>query len=156
MGRVIGLDVGSKRIGVAVSDELRILATPHGMIRRQTYNKDAAAIAELVEQFAAETVVVGLPLGLSGKVTAQTTRVQQFAAMLASRLPVPVEQWDERLTTAEARTIVPPTPEARRAGRVDAVAAALILQGFLDEGPGSPSSSSPSRSSPSSASSSSD
>ena len=132
MGRAVGIDVGSKRVGVAVSDELKILATPRGMIRRQSYNKDAAAIIALVGEVGADVVVVGLPLGLAGQFTDQTERVQRFADMLASRLPVPLELWDERLTTVAAREIVGSEREARRAGLVDAVAAAFILQGYLD------------------------
>lgn len=130
--RVVALDVGSKRIGVAVSDELGLTATPTGAIQRQSYNKDAAAILELVADANAERIVVGLPLGLAGKATDQTRRVQRFAEMLATRAPVPVELWDERLTTAAASRLVRPGPEARRSGRLDALAAALILQGYLD------------------------
>jgi len=132
LARVIGLDVGSKRVGVAISDELGVLATPRGAIHRQSYNKDAAAISALVEEFAAERIVVGLPLGLSGTPTNQTRRVEQFAEMLASRVSVPVELWDERLTTVAAQLIVPSDRASRQTGYLDAVAAALILQGHLD------------------------
>jgi putative holliday junction resolvase len=132
VARVIGLDVGSKRIGVAISDELGVLASPRGAIHRQSYNKDAAAIASLVQESEAECVVVGLPLGLSGHETNQTRRVRQFAEMLASRITVPVELWDERLTTVAAQAIAPLDRAARQAGLLDAVAAALILQGYLD------------------------
>ncbi len=141
MARVIALDVGSKRIGFAVSDEIGVIATPRGLIHRQSYNRDATAIADLVEREQAERVIVGLPTGLSGLPTEQTRRVERFAEMLASRLPVPVELWDERLTTVMARRISPRstrTPE-RDAQSVDAVAAALILQSYLAR---------PSRSSP--------
>ena len=134
MGRVIALDVGSKRVGYAVSDELGIIASPRGFLKRQSYNKDAAAVAELVDQEQAERVVVGLPTGLSGQPTDQTRRVSQFAEVLASRLAIPVEMWDERLTTVMARRINPSlsrTPQ-RGAESVDAVAAALILQSYLD------------------------
>ena len=137
MARVIGLDVGSKRIGVAASDELGMLASPRGAIRRQSYNKDATAIAALVDELHAERVVVGLPLGLSGLPTAQTQRVQKFADMLSSRIPVPVELWDERLTTTLAHQMVPLGLQDRKSGYTDAVAAALILQGFLDSRPSS-------------------
>ena len=145
MARIIALDVGSKRIGFAVSDELAVIATPRGLVHRQSYNKDAAAIGELVEQEQAERVLVGLPTGLSGRPTEQTRRAERFAEMLASRLSVPVELWDERLTTVMARRIRPSatrTP-AREAESVDAVAAALILQSYLDRrSPLSPSDSS--------------
>jgi putative Holliday junction resolvase len=132
VARIIGLDVGSKRIGVAISDELGVLASPRGAIHRLSYNKDAAAIASLVLESEAECVVVGLPLGLSGHETDQTRRVRQFAEMLASRITVPVELWDERLTTVAAQAIAPLDRAARKAGLLDAVAAALILQGYLD------------------------
>jgi len=125
LARVIGLDVGRKRIGVAVSDELGILATPRGVILRRSYNKDAAEIQALVSAAEAEAIVVGLPLGLSGGATDQTRRTQRFAEMLASKIGVPVSMWDERFTTAEAQTIGPPE-------RDDEIAAAIILQGFLD------------------------
>ena len=134
MARIIALDVGSKRVGVAVSDELGVIATPRGIVHRQSYNKDAAAIGDLVEHEAAERVVVGLPTGLSGRATEQTRRAERFAEMLASRLSVPVELWDERLTTVMARRLRPgatKTPE-RESESVDAVAAALILQSYLD------------------------
>ena len=125
MARLIGLDVGSKRIGYAVSDELGIMASPIGVIRRASYNRDAAAISALVETNQAECVVVGLPLGLSGADTDQTVRVRQFAEMLATRLEVPVDLWDERFTTKVAVRLL---GRERR----DEGAAALILQGYLD------------------------
>ena len=134
VARIIALDVGSKRIGVAASDEIGIIATPRGLIRRQSYNRDAAAIGKLVEQEQAERVVVGLPTGLSGRPTEQTRRAKRFAEVLASRLSVPVELWDERLTTVMAQRLRPGlarTPD-REAESIDAVAAALILQSFLD------------------------
>ncbi len=147
-GRIIGLDVGSKRIGVAVSDELGILATPRGVLRRRSYNRDAAWIAELVAETRAEGIVLGWPVGLSGDPTEQTRRAQRFGEVLAARVPVPVEWWDERLTTVVAQRIALRAGGAARSshepgrsareraqGRVeslDAIAAAVILQGFLD------------------------
>src|SRR5438309_721903 len=132
MARIIALDVGSKRIGFAVSDELGVIATPRGLVHRQSYNKDAAAIGEIVGQEQAERVLVGLPTGLSGRPTDQTRRSERFAEMLASRLSVPVELWDERLTTVMARRIRPSATRnpAREAESIDAVAAALILQSY--------------------------
>jgi len=145
VARTVALDVGSKRIGVAVSDELGMLATPRGLVHRQSYNKDAAAIGDIVEREAAERVIVGLPTGLSGRPTEQTRRAERFAEMLASRLSVPVELWDERLTTVMARRIRPSASREpqRESESVDAVAAALILQSYLDrQSPSSPSDSS--------------
>jgi putative holliday junction resolvase len=141
LARIIALDVGSKRLGFAVSDEIGVIATPRGLLHRQSYNKDAAAIGDLVEREKAERVIVGLPTGLSGRPTEQTRRAERFAEMLASRLSVPVELWDERLTTVMARRLRPSatrTPE-KGAESVDAVAAALILQSYLDRrSPSSP------------------
>jgi putative Holliday junction resolvase len=125
MARIIGLDVGSKRIGIAVSDELGILATPRGVLARKTYNKDAGAISDLVAHNEAAAVVIGLPLGVSGHATEQTRKTQRFGEMLATRLSVPVEFWDERYTTAVAHMMGP-------ADRDDEIAAAIILQGYLD------------------------
>jgi putative Holliday junction resolvase len=148
VGRVIGLDFGSKRIGVAVSDDLAILATPHGVLRRRSYNKDAAWISELISETKAEGIVLGCPVGLSGDPTEQTRRAQRFGEMLAARVSVPVKWWDERLTTVRAQRIsrqdrgAARTPRAsgrraapgsaERSGSLDAIAAALILQGYLD------------------------
>lgn len=149
-GKVIGLDVGSKRIGVALSDDLGLLASPHGFIQRRSYNSDAAQIAALVESSGAGCIVIGLPLGLAGGATEQTERVRRFGQMLETRVSVPVDWWDERLTTVTAETIerrnrasrVPGTRSrstqgsALRAGvppgRLDELAAALLLQGYLD------------------------
>jgi putative Holliday junction resolvase len=121
-------------VGVAVSDETGVIATPRGAIARHSYNRDAKAIADLVATEDAIRIVVGLPLGLSGQRTDQTTRVERFATILATRLSVPVELWDERLTTALARQTDPSVsrPRSRKEGRADALAAAFILQGYLD------------------------
>ncbi|MBM2809419.1 MAG: Holliday junction resolvase YqgF [Chloroflexi bacterium] len=132
MARILALDVGSKRIGLAVSDELGVIATPRGALQRRSYNKDAAAIDELLHDLDAARIVVGLPTGLSGRPTEQTKRVERFAAMLASRVSVPVDLWDERLTTAMARSTGQISNQDRRTGRLDALAAAYILQSYLD------------------------
>jgi putative holliday junction resolvase len=132
MGRLLALDVGSKRIGVAVSDELGILASPHGVITRRSYNRDATAIATLIEELAVDRVIVGHPIGLAGQTTQQTRATEEFVRILADRIAVPITLWDERHTSTAAREIVGTSVEARRSGRVDAVAAAIILQSFLD------------------------
>jgi putative Holliday junction resolvase len=140
MARIIALDVGSKRIGVAISDELGILATPRGIIRHRSYALDFAEVAAIVQSNEAERVLVGHPISMGGNRTQQTRRVEQFAAKLAAHLAVPVELWDERLTTRAALEITGSDPEARRSGRRDAVAAAILLQAYLDGSTGAPSS----------------
>ena len=122
MGRIVGLDFGSKRIGVAVSDELGILATPRGAIFRTNLHGDLAAVADLIAETLAEKVVVGYPVGMSGAPTRQTHQTEKFAEYLSNQITVPVELWDERLTTALAAEVVGTGRQAREAGRRDAVA----------------------------------
>lgn len=132
MGRIIGLDLGSRRIGVAVSDELGVLATPRGAITRRSERQDMAAILDLLRDIQPERVVVGHPIGLSGASTAETERAERFAVALADDSPVPVELWDERLTTREAQNVVGTGRSPRETGRRDAVAAAFLLQHYLN------------------------
>lgn len=131
--RILALDLGERRIGVAVSDPGGTIARPVGVIRRRSRAEDFAAIAALVAEHGAERVVVGRPLTLRGEIGPQARWVEDYAQALAEALPVPVELWDERYTTAVAEeileTVRPPT--RRRRGDVDAIAAAVILQDFL-------------------------
>ena len=134
--RVLALDLGSKRIGVAVSDPTESIASPDRVIQR-TGSKagDRKAIAAAVEEWGAELVVIGLPLSLSGADGPAARATREEAAELAAVLPVPVVLHDERLTTVTAsRTL----REAKMTGDerrrvVDKVAAAVLLQAFLDE-----------------------
>lgn len=131
-GRIMGLDVGSRRIGVAVSDETRLIATPVQFVERG--QGDRAAFAELIARYAIGRIVVGLPTGMSGREGPQSVDVRTYADRLASDLDLPMDYWDERLSTAIAeRTLIAGgTSRADRRTRVDAVAAAVILQGYLD------------------------
>jgi putative Holliday junction resolvase len=134
-GRVLGIDLGSKRIGVAVSDPGGILATPHSVIQRgASVELDHAAIAAVVREVEAERVVVGLPVSMSGKNGPAARAAQQEADGLAGVLLVPVETWDERLTTvvASRAMIGAGRKAADRRRNVDAVAASVILQSWLD------------------------
>lgn len=133
-GRLIGLDYGSKRIGVAVSDELGVSAHPVGEIRRTSAARDLDAVAGYVEEYEAEGVVVGLPRNMNGTLGPAAEKVIAFASRLRSRLDVPVETWDERLTTAEAERVLIGADLSRKRRRevIDRMAAVLILQGFLD------------------------
>jgi putative Holliday junction resolvase len=122
---VLALDHGSARCGVAVSDPTGTLATPVGVVERPATRRGVARIAVLVDELDAELVVVGLPLSLAGGDSAQTTEARAFAELLAERLPVPVELYDERFTTAIAQQSRSATmPE-------DARAAAVMLTGWL-------------------------
>ena len=131
---ILALDVGEARIGVAVSDPTGTLATPRGVIRRRSTAAAIEAVTRAVADAGAEEVVVGLPISLDGTLHAQARRVQAFAERLRARLRVPVTYWDERLSTvtaAEALRAAGVRPERIRA-RIDAAAAAVILQEYLD------------------------
>jgi len=132
--RVLGLDVGSKTIGVAVSDELGLFAHPRTTLARVGLRGDVAAVADWVEREGAERVVVGLPLTLEGEVGPRAKRVLVFVEALRARLPVPVETWDERFSTAavERTLIEADLSRKKRKEVVDRGAAAFILQGWLD------------------------
>lgn len=133
--RALGVDLGTKRIGIAVSDSEGSVATPVDVVER---SKDRArthrAIAELVDEWEAEIVVIGMPYQLSGEVGPAALAAQEEAEQLRATLRVPVETYDERLTTVTAqRSIVEMKmrPEARRRV-VDQIAAAVMLQAWLD------------------------
>jgi putative holliday junction resolvase len=132
---VAGLDLGSRRIGVAVSDRTGTLASPHSVIERSgDLARDHRAIADVVTKAEAERVVVGIPVSMSGKLGPAALAAQEEVKTLASVLPVPVETWDERLTTvvASKSMIGAGRKAADRRRNVDAVAASVILQSWLD------------------------
>ncbi|MDQ1437108.1 MAG: putative pre6S rRNA nuclease [Acidimicrobiaceae bacterium] len=130
--RVVGLDLGSKRIGVAVSDPTGLLASPYEVVERNDRSYDA--IKRIVAEVEAERVVVGLPLSLSGADGPAARAARQEAAALADVLDVPVELFDERLTTVSAnRSMMDLKMKADARRRVvDKVAAAVMLQSWLD------------------------
>lgn len=135
--RYLGLDVGSRRIGVAVSDELGLTAQPVlTLTRRRTPREDLRSVARLARRFGAAAIVVGNPLHLSGDRSPRAARTQQFARELGELTGLPIHLWDERLTTREAHRILYEAGRPRQEHRpvVDQVAATLILQSFLDEG----------------------
>lgn len=130
--RYLGLDVGGRRVGVAVSDELGLIASPLESLDLTKRGIDR--LLALVEQYDPQAIVIGLPTGLSGREGQQAAEVREFAEQLQARLDRPIIFWDERLTTAiaERALIESGTRRARRKELVDAVAAAVILQSFLD------------------------
>lgn len=134
--RILALDVGERRIGVAVADVKAGVALPLTTIEPGPNPVDA--VAALVRQQGADRVIVGLPLSLNGSIGPQAQRVQAFVDALAARLPLPVETWDERLTSVEAGRRLRGRRLRRnaRVKAVDALAAAIILQAYLDARPG--------------------
>lgn len=130
--RSLGLDIGDRRIGVAMSDPEGILASPLTIISRTDESSDIAAILAIVAQNQVRVVVVGLPLSMNGSIGPQAEKVQDFARRLSRHAAVPIEFRDERLTTVDAKRIIKMNRKDRKT-RDDAVAAALILQSYLDE-----------------------
>jgi putative Holliday junction resolvase len=130
-GRSLCLDVGERRIGVAVSDDEGWLASPLTVVERRGARRDFACIAALVGDQSSERVVVGLPRSLDGAIGPQARRVQRWTSRLQEHLTVPVVFWDERFSTAEAARLLAARPARGRVG-IDAAAAAVILQDFLD------------------------
>jgi len=134
--RVLALDVGDRRIGVAVSDELGVTAQGVTTIHRRSWAVDLAEIARLVETWRAESIVVGLPLTLEGDVGCRAVIVQTFMRRLAKRVAVPILSWDERFSTVTAERVLieADLSRARRRKVIDKTAAVVILQHFLDAG----------------------
>lgn len=132
--RLIGLDVGTKTIGIALSDTRRIIATPLETIRRRRFREDAARLFALAETHLAGGMVIGLPLTLAGSDGPRTQSVRQFARNLIALRDMPIVFWDERLSTAAVtrEMIAADLTRKRRGEIVDRVAAAYILQGCLD------------------------
>jgi putative Holliday junction resolvase len=136
--RLLGLDVGNRRIGVAVSDELGLTAQPVLTLeRKRSPREDLRSIARLARKFGISAIVVGNPVRLSGEESRQTAKTQAFALQLGELTGLPIHLWDERLTTHEAHQILYQAGHARQQHKrvVDQVAATLILQSFLEQGP---------------------
>lgn len=134
VGRSLGLDVGDKRIGVAVSDPLGLMAHPHQVIQRSGPDRDAEAVAKLIEEMGVVRVIVGLPLNLEGQPGPQADKVLAFVARLRSVVDVEVITQDERYSTAAAERSLIDAKVGRKARKrvVDKVAAHYILQTYLD------------------------
>jgi len=137
--RALALDVGSKTIGVAISDEGRLIATACNTWARRGHVDDAREIGRVVQERAVTHVVVGLPLELDGREGRRARLVRQFMAVLRTQLdthgaPIAMSAWDERFSTAAAeRTLLEADmSRARRKAHIDAMAAQFILQGWLD------------------------
>jgi RNAse H-fold protein YqgF len=134
--RFLGLDVGNRRIGVAVSDELGLTAQPVMTLeRKRNPRDDLRSLGRLARKFGVAGIVVGRPVRLSGEESLQTAKTQAFADELGKLTGLPIHMYDERLTTHEAHNLLYQAGHSRQQHRqiVDQVAATLILQSFLDE-----------------------
>jgi putative holliday junction resolvase len=134
MSRYLALDVGDERIGVAVSDEMAVVARPYGVIQRVAGPASYQQLAEIVRLENVATIVVGLPVREDRSRGKQVASVEAYVRGMARYISVPVIYWDERYTTLEAREIMQSRRHALRGtGDVDAVAAAVILQDYLNQ-----------------------
>ena len=133
-GRILGLDVGTRRIGIAVSDPLGLTAQGLPTLQRRNRRFDHAELRKLVREYQVGEIVVGNPLHMSGQTGAQAEKMATFANQIQQELSLPVHLWDERLSTAEAHRLLDETGirDARRKEVIDKMAAVLILQSFLD------------------------
>ncbi len=132
--RILALDVGSKRIGVAISDPLGLTAQGLTTLASKGRQSDLAAIAELVAQYRVDEIVVGMPYNMNGSEGPEVEKVRALVAEMLQVVAVPVHEWDERLSTVAAERMLIEADLSRKKRRkvVDKVAAVIILQGFLD------------------------
>jgi putative holliday junction resolvase len=133
-GRALGLDVGSRRIGIAVSDPLGITAQGLETLQRKNKRTDMARLESLIREYEIREIVVGLPLRMSGAEGVQAGKMHTFADELRKRFGLPVHLWDERLTSAEANRLLRETDLSieKRGKAVDRMAAVLILQSWME------------------------
>jgi putative Holliday junction resolvase len=132
--RILGMDVGSRRIGLAISDPLAITAQGLDTIHRQNKRRDLAQLERVIREHDVAEIVMGLPLRMSGAEGIQAEKMQAFAEEIRRRFKVPVHLWDERLTSAQANRLLRETDMSikRRGAVVDQMAAVLILQSWMD------------------------
>ena len=133
---IMGLDYGQKRIGVAIAAAEGLLAIPIDVIDRAGEEADLKAILTLINEWGIDRIVVGLPRSMDGSIGKQAEEVVAFSKALSQRISVPVATWDERLSTVASERLMRDagTKSGKRKAHRDAMAAAIILQGYLDRG----------------------
>ena len=132
--RILALDHGTKRIGIAISDELRMIAQPLEFVPAAPFDSFLTRLRELIEQKEVELILVGMPRNMDGTYGPAAQKVQEFVAALRQAVLVPIKTWDERLTSAQANRLLIQANVRREARKqkVDKMAAALLLQSYLD------------------------
>ncbi|MCL5781197.1 Holliday junction resolvase [Desulforamulus profundi] len=134
--RIMGLDVGDKTIGVALSDPLGWTAQGLEVIRRENVEKDIGRLSEIAQEYGVEKILVGIPKNMNATIGPQGEKVLAFIEQLKARIDLPIKTWDERLSTvaAERMLIQADVSRSKRKKVIDKMAAAVILQGYLDAG----------------------
>ena len=138
MSKILGVDFGDRRTGVAISDDSRVIAFPRETLECGRVEQAAAAVARLAEAEQVGEIVVGYPLNMNSSQGPRTVRTDAFLAELAKRTVLPLRKWDERLSTKIAEAVLSEagTSRGKRRGVVDKLAAQIILQGYLDAAAG--------------------
>jgi len=137
--RILALDYGTKRIGVAMSDELKIIAQPLEYILREPFDACLARLKEILRERDVELILVGMPRNMDGSFGPSAEAVKEFVASLGEAFETPIKTWDERLTSTQANRVLLQGNVRRqeRKQKVDQTAAAILLQSYLDSLPGS-------------------
>ena len=132
--RLLALDHGTKRIGVAISDELKMIATPVEFIHAEPFSQFLERLEQIIREKEVELVLVGMPRNMDGSYGPAALKVQEFVAALKEAVQIPVKTWDERLTSAQAQRLLIQGGVRRdkRKEKVDKMAAAILLQSYLD------------------------
>jgi putative Holliday junction resolvase len=132
--RILALDPGTKRIGVAISDPLKMIASPLENIDAEPFAAFLVRLKELIREKEVELILVGMPRNMDGTYGESAAKVREFVTVLKETITVPVQTWDERLTSAQANRILKEggVRGSDRKGKVDPMAAALLLRGYLD------------------------
>ena len=133
-GRLMGLDIGEKRIGIAISDELHFTAQPFDTLARKNLSSDLRYLQQIVDQQGIKAIVIGLPRNMNGTLGPQAQFVMEFSEKLAQTIDIPLIYWDERLSSIAADRVLLEADLSRekRKKHIDKVAATIILQGYLD------------------------
>ncbi len=132
--RILAIDHGSKRMGIALSDELQMIAQPVGFIPAEPFADFLEQLKKLIHEKEVELILVGMPRNMDGSYGPAALKVQEFVAVLKTAITIPIKTWDERLTSAQANRflIEANTRREKRREKVDATAAAILLQSYLD------------------------
>jgi len=135
MSRVLGIDFGTKRLGLAISDARRTLASPLTVYHRKDLQSDLQFLSDLISQYQISEIVLGLPINMDGSLGEKAHQVLEFKRILEEHVKIPVLTFDERLTTAEAERVLLQADLSRRKRKAkrDVLAAVLILQGYLQK-----------------------
>ena len=131
--RILGIDYGNRRVGIAISDEIQLTAQPHKLLIRENDENLISDIKEIIHSHNIEKIVIGLPVLLDGSHSSQTKKTRKFISRIRQSSDLPIEKWEERLSTIEAGKILTGTSINKKKENIDIISAQLILQSYLDK-----------------------